>query len=75
MKRILATAMALTLTLSCLGGTLAEESGTAPDRPAVETSAQGERLQVLVEKGIISQETLEAILTYLEANQPEAPQG
>ena len=75
MKRILATAMALTLTLSCFGGTLAEESGTAPDRPAVETSAQGERLQVLVEKGIISQETLEAILTYLEANQPEAPQG
>ena len=67
--------MALTLTLSCFGGTLAEESGTAPDRPAVETSAQGERLQVLVEKGIISQETLEAILTYLEANQPEAPQG
>ena len=75
MKRILAAAMALTLTLSCFGGTLAEESGTAPDRPAVETSAQGERLQVLVEKGIISQETLEAILTYLEANQPEAPQG
>lgn len=75
MKRILAAAMALTLTLSCFGGALAEESGTAPDRPAVETSAQGERLQVLVEKGIISQETLEAILTYLEANQPEAPQG
>ena len=75
MKRILATAMALTLTLSCFGGTLAEESGAAPDRPAVETSTQAERLQVLVEKGIISQETLEAILTYLEANQPEAPQG
>ena len=53
MKRILATAMALTLTLSCFGGTLAEESGTAPDRPAVETSAQGERLQVLVEKGVL----------------------
>ena len=67
--------MALTLTLSCFGGTLAEESGTAPDRPAVETSAQGERLQVLVEKGIISQETLEAILTYLEANPSEKPQG
>lgn len=75
MKRILATAMALTLTLSCFGGTLAEESGTAPDRPAVETSAQGERLQVLVEKGIISQETLEAILAYLEANPSEKPQG
>ena len=67
--------MALTLTLSCFGGTLAEESGTAPDRPAVETSAQGERLQVLVEKGIISQETLEAILAYLEANPSEKPQG
>ena len=75
MKRILAAAMALTLTLSCFGGALAEESDAAPDRPAAETSSQEERLQVLVEKGIISQETLEAILTYLEANQPEAPQG
>ena len=75
MKRILATAMALTLTLSCFGGTLAEESGAAPDRPAVETSSQEERLQVLVEKGIISQETLEAILAYLEANPSEMPQG
>ncbi len=75
MKRILAAAMALTLTLSCFGGALAEESGAAPDRPAVETSSQEERLQILVEKGIISQETLEAILTYLKANQPEAPQG
>ena len=67
--------MALTLTLSCFGGTLAEESGAAPDRPAVETSSQEERLQVLVEKGIISQETLEAILAYLEANPSEMPQG
>ena len=75
MKRILAAAMALTLTLSCFGGALAEESDAAPDRPAAETSSQEERLQVLVEKGIISQETLEAILAYLEANQPEAPQG
>ena len=75
MKRILATAMALTLTLSCFGGTLAEESGAAPDRPAVETSSQEERLQILVEKGIISQETLEAILAYLEANPSEMPQG
>ena len=50
MKRILATAMALTLTLSCFGGALAEESDAAPDRPAAETSSQEERLQVLVEK-------------------------
>ena len=75
MKRILATAMALTLTLSCFGGALAEESDAAPDRPAAETSSQEERLQVLVEKGIISQETLEAILAYLEANPSEKPQG
>ena len=75
MKRILAAAMALTLTLSCFGGALAEESDAAPDRPAVETSSQEERLQVLVEKGIISQETLEAILAYLEANPSEKPQG
>ena len=75
MKRILAAAMALTLTLSCFGGALAEESDAAPDRPAAETSSQEERLQVLVEKGIISQETLEAILAYLEANPSEKPQG
>ena len=67
--------MALTLTLSCFGGALAEESDAAPDRPAAETSSQEERLQVLVEKGIISQETLEAILAYLEANPSEKPQG
>lgn len=75
MKRILAAAMALTLTLSCFGGALAEESDAAPDRPAAKTSSQEERLQVLVEKGIISQETLEAILAYLEANPSEKPQG
>ena len=75
MKRILAAAMSLTLTLSCFGGALAEESDAAPDRPAAETSSQEERLQVLVEKGIISQETLEAILAYLEANPSEKPQG
>ncbi len=44
-----------------------------PRQARRETSSQEERLQVLVEKGIISQETLEAILAYLEANPSEAP--
>ena len=46
---------------------------TQPQQP--EGSSPDQALQVLVEKGIISQETLDAILKYMEENRPELPEN
>ncbi len=74
MKRMLAITLALSL--SCLGGAVAEEStASAPTEAITESAGMATGLQELVEKGIISQETLDAINAYLASNQPEMPSG
>lgn len=74
MKRMLAIALALSL--SCLSGAVAEEStASAPTESVTESAGIATGLQELVEKGIISQETLDAINAYLASNQPEMPSG
>ncbi len=49
----------------------------SPQQPADAQQNGGveQELQILVEKGIISQETLDAILKYVEENRPELPDG
>ncbi len=74
MKRMLAITLALSL--SCMSGAIAEESTTSvPAESVTESASMATGLQELVEKGIISQETLDAINAYLAANQPEMPSG
>ncbi len=74
MKRMLAITLALSL--SCMSGAIAEESTTSvPTESVTESASMATGLQELVEKGIISQETLDAINAYLAANQPEMPSG
>ncbi len=74
MKRMLAITLALSL--SCMSGAIAEEStSSVPTESVTESASMATGLQELVEKGIISQETLDAINAYLAANQPEMPSG
>ncbi len=74
MKRMLAITLALSL--SCMSGAIAEESTiSVPTESVTESASMATSLQELVEKGIISQETLDAINAYLAANQPEMPSG
>ncbi len=74
MKRMLAITLALSL--SCMSGAIAEEStASVPTESVTESASMATGLQELVEKGIISQETLDAINAYLAANQPEMPSG
>lgn len=81
------TVLALVLALCCVtaaaAGTETSQSGGS-DRPAASqddmTPPQGDGqpgndLQVLVEQGIISQDTLDAILKFMEENRPELPEG
>lgn len=81
------TVLALVLALCCVtaaaAGTETSQSGGS-DRPAASQDAMtppqgdgqpGNDLQVLVEQGIISQDTLDAILKFMEENRPELPEG
>lgn len=84
MKRTLSLIAALAIAVSCFAAAFADstekQSGTPgdgnvtqPQQP--EGSSPDQALQVLVEKGIISQETLDAILKYMEENRPELPEN
>lgn len=84
MKRTLSLIVALAIAVSCFAAAFADstekQSGTPgdgnvtqPQQP--EGSSPDQALQVLVEKGIISQETLDAILKYMEENRPELPEN
>ena len=72
------TALALVLALSCVTATAAQPE--APSRPSelpdtgMMPQDSGESLQVLVDEGIISRETLEAILKFMEEYRPELPE-
>ena len=73
MKRTLSMITAVALTASCFSAAFAESSNTSMFQPGSSQS-----LQTLVTGGIISQETLDAILKYLEENPstpPEKPDG
>lgn len=84
MKRTLSLIVTLAIAVSCFAAAFADstekQSGTPgdgnvtqPQQP--EGSSPDQALQVLVEKGIISQETLDAILKYMEENRPELPEN
>lgn len=84
MKRTLSLIVALAIAVSCFAvafadstekqsGTPGDGNVTQPQQP--EGSSPDQALQVLVEKGIISQETLDAILKYMEENRPELPEN
>lgn len=68
MKRTLAMLLALIMILSCLATATAEggQMGGAPPEDGLET---------LVEQGVISEETLEAILEYMDEHRPEQAEG
>lgn len=73
------TALALVLALSCVTAAAAqpEASGSRPSElpdTGMMPQDSGEYLQVLVDEGIISQETLEAILKFMEEYRPELPE-
>lgn len=74
------TALALVLTLFCVTAAAAQPEST-DSRPSGFPDAgmmpqdNGEDLQILVDEGIISQETLDAILKFMEENRPELPDG
>lgn len=81
------TVLALVLALCCVtaaaAGIETSQSGGS-DRPAASQDAMtppqgdgqpGNDLQILVEQGIISQDTLDAILKFMEENRPELPEG
>lgn len=74
------TALALVLTLCCVTAAAAQPEST-DSRPSGFPDAgmmpqdNGEALQILVDEGIISQETLDAILKFMEGNRPELPDG
>ena len=72
MKRTMALTLTLALALGCPALAMADGTGSgAPDGAAPEGASSmsaSEGLQALVDEGIISQETLDAITAYLEAN-------
>ena len=68
MKRTLAMLLALIMILSCLATATAEGGQMGGARPE-------DGLETLVEQGVISEETLEAILEYMESHRPEQAEG
>ena len=83
MKRTLSMITAVALTASCFSAAFADGSNTPPAMPgngntSMYQPGSSQSLQTLVTGGIISQETLDAILKYLEENPstpPEKPDG
>ena len=83
MKRTLSMITAVALTASCFSAAFADSSNTPPATPGNGSTSMfqpgsSQSLQTLVTGGIISQETLDAILKYLEENPstpPEKPDG
>lgn len=83
MKRTLSMITAVALTASCFSAAFADSSNTPPAMPGNGNTSMfqpgsSQSLQTLVTGGIISQETLDAILKYLEENPstpPEEPDG
>lgn len=83
MKRTLSMITAVALTASCFSAAFADSSNTPPAMPGNGSTSMfrpgsSQSLQTLVTGGIISQETLDAILKYLEENSstpPEKPDG
>ena len=83
MKRTLSIITAAALTASCFSAAFADSSNTPPAMPgngdtSMSQPGSSQSLQTLVTGGIISQETLDAILKYLEENPttpPEKPDG
>lgn len=83
MKRTLSMITAVALTASCFSAAFADGSNTPPAMPGNGNTSMfqpgsSQSLQTLVTGGIISQETLDAILKYLEENPstpPEKPDG
>lgn len=83
MKRTLSMITAVALTASCFSAAFADSSNTSPAMPgngntSMSQPGPSQSLQTLVTGGIISQETLDAILKYLEENPstpPEKPDG
>lgn len=83
MKRTLSMITAVALTASCFSAAFADSSNTPPAMPENGSTSMfqpgsSQNLQTLVTGGIISQETLDAILKYLEENPstpPEKPDG
>lgn len=82
MKRTLSIITAVALTASCFSAAFADNN-TPPAKPGNSDTSMSQpggsqSLQTLVDNGIISQETLDAILKYLEENPatpPEKPDG
>ena len=68
MKRTLAMLLALIMILSCLATATAEGRQMGGARPE-------DALETLVEQGVISEETLEAILEYMDEHRPEQAEG
>ena len=73
MKRTLSIITAAALTASCFSAAFADSSNTPPAMPgngdtSMSQPGSSQSLQTLVTGGIISQETLDAILKYLEEN-------
>lgn len=83
MKRTLSMITAVALTANCFSAAFADSSNTPPAMPGNGNTSMfqpgsSQSLQTLVTGGIISQETLDAILKYLEENPstpPEKPDG
>lgn len=83
MKRTLSIITAAALTASCFSAAFADSSNTPPAMPgnggtSMSQPGSSQSLQTLVTGGISSQETLDAILKYLEENPttpPEKPDG
>lgn len=83
MKRTLSMITAVALTASCFSAAFADSSNTPPAMPGNGSTSMfqpgsSQSLQTLVTGGIISRETLDAILKYLEENPstpPEKPDG
>lgn len=83
MKRTLSMITAVALTASCFSAAFADSSNMPPAMPGNGSTSMfqpgsSQSLQTLVTGGIISQETLDAILKYLEENPstpPEKPDG
>ena len=72
MKRKLAILMTMILIFGCLTGAVAENA--APDMPAFD--AQPDSVwQTLVDEGIISEDTMNAIQQYIQENRPDMPEG
>ena len=71
MKRTLAMLLAMTMLLGGLNAATAESAPPAQ----MEENGPTARLQTLVDQGIVSEETLDAIIEYMEAHRPEQPDG